>query len=311
MILSFAALAGIYVLLGAPLVAGAQVLVYIGAISVLILFAIMLTQSKAGPARLVFHHQAWAAAVLALFLVVIISVVVFATAWPLRPGPGGRDIDGHRALLFSSYVLPFEVVSMLLLAAVIGGVFLAKRETGSSRRRSTRPIRPRTHRCPCRGSFGATGAAVTCVGRAAGDAEETVSHDLNAYLILSGLLFAIGTFGFLARRNAIAMLMSIELMLNAVNLAIVAFGAFVPAARRQRRRHRPVRDGRRRRRGDGRPGDRHRHLPQPPHAAGRRVLEHAGVGVPLRDAPARRDRDTGCADARPRDLAPSRRSSSR
>jgi NADH-quinone oxidoreductase subunit K len=55
-----------------------------------------------------------------------------------------------------------------------------------------------------------------------------MSHDLNAYLILSGLLFAIGTFGFLARRNAIAMLMSIELMLNAVNLAIVAFGAFVP-----------------------------------------------------------------------------------
>jgi NADH-quinone oxidoreductase subunit K len=55
-----------------------------------------------------------------------------------------------------------------------------------------------------------------------------VSHDLNAYLILSGLMFAIGTFGFLARRNAIAMLMSIEVMLNAVNLAIVAFGAFVP-----------------------------------------------------------------------------------
>ena len=55
-----------------------------------------------------------------------------------------------------------------------------------------------------------------------------MSHDSNAYLILSGLLFAIGTFGFLARRNAIAMLMSIELMLNAVNLAIVAFGAFVP-----------------------------------------------------------------------------------
>ncbi len=55
-----------------------------------------------------------------------------------------------------------------------------------------------------------------------------MAHDLNAYLILSGLLFAIGTFGFLARRNAIAMLMSIELMLNAVNLSIVAFGAFVP-----------------------------------------------------------------------------------
>ena len=53
-----------------------------------------------------------------------------------------------------------------------------------------------------------------------------MSHSLDAYLILSGLLFAIGSFGFLARRNAISMLMSIELMLNGVNLAIVAFGAF-------------------------------------------------------------------------------------
>ena len=55
------------------------------------------------------------------------------------------------------------------------------------------------------------------------------SRSLNSYLILASLLFAIGMFGFLARRNAISMLMSIELMLNAVNLSIVAFGAFVPA----------------------------------------------------------------------------------
>jgi NADH-quinone oxidoreductase subunit K len=55
-----------------------------------------------------------------------------------------------------------------------------------------------------------------------------LANELNTYLTLSGVLFAIGTFGFLARRNAISMLMSIELMLNAVNLTIVAFGAFVP-----------------------------------------------------------------------------------
>ena len=55
-----------------------------------------------------------------------------------------------------------------------------------------------------------------------------MSNSLDAYLVLSGILFAIGSFGFLARRNAISMLMSIELMLNAVNLAIVAFGAFIP-----------------------------------------------------------------------------------
>jgi NADH:ubiquinone oxidoreductase subunit K len=56
-----------------------------------------------------------------------------------------------------------------------------------------------------------------------------VSNSLDTYLVLSGLLFAIGAFGFLARRNAISMLMSIELMINAVNLTIVAFGAFIPA----------------------------------------------------------------------------------
>ena len=55
-----------------------------------------------------------------------------------------------------------------------------------------------------------------------------IADQLNTYLTLSGILFAIGTFGFLARRNAISMLMSIELMLNAVNLTIVAFGAFIP-----------------------------------------------------------------------------------
>jgi NADH-quinone oxidoreductase subunit K len=55
-----------------------------------------------------------------------------------------------------------------------------------------------------------------------------LADDLNTYLTLSGILFGIGSFGFLARRNAISMLMSVELMLNAVNLAIVAFGAFNP-----------------------------------------------------------------------------------
>ena len=49
---------------------------------------------------------------------------------------------------------------------------------------------------------------------------------LQAYLIVSALLFAIGMFGFLARRNAILMLISIELMLNAVNLSLVAFNAY-------------------------------------------------------------------------------------
>lgn len=55
-----------------------------------------------------------------------------------------------------------------------------------------------------------------------------MSQSLEAYLVLSVMLFGIGIFGFLAKRNAIAMLMSIEIMLNAVNLSIIAFGAFTP-----------------------------------------------------------------------------------
>jgi len=56
-----------------------------------------------------------------------------------------------------------------------------------------------------------------------------IAGHLEPYLVLAGMLFAIGSFGFLARRNAISMLMSIELMLNAVNLAALAFGAFIPS----------------------------------------------------------------------------------
>ena len=62
------------------------------------------------------------------------------------------------------------------------------------------------------------------IGLAAGG-----SRSLNAYLVLAGILFTIGMFGFLARRNAISMLMAIELMLNAVNLSIVAFASFIPS----------------------------------------------------------------------------------
>jgi NADH:ubiquinone oxidoreductase subunit 6 (subunit J) len=129
MIVSFAALAGIYVMLDAPLVAAAQVLVYIGAISILVLFAIMLTQTKAGPARLVFHHQAWAGAIAAIVLAAMLVGVVTSTPWPDTVGHQLHTAtDALARMLFSDYVLPLEVVSVLLLAAVIGGVFLAKRE---------------------------------------------------------------------------------------------------------------------------------------------------------------------------------------
>jgi NAD(P)H-quinone oxidoreductase subunit 6 len=128
MIACFAALAGLYVLLGTTLIAAAQVLIYIGAISVLVLFAVMITQTKAAPTRLVFHRQAWAAALAAIGLGLLLALVVASTAWPGKGERTPSPAAELARLLFSDYVLAFEVVSILLLAAVIGGVFLAKRE---------------------------------------------------------------------------------------------------------------------------------------------------------------------------------------
>ncbi len=131
MMVAFGALAGLYVMAGAPLVAGAQVLVYIGAISVLVLFAIMITQTKAAPSRLVFQTQALPAAIAAVVLAILIAVTVTATDWPQTAGRVWTSTEDVANALFTDYVLPFEVVSVLLLAAVVGGVFLAKRERGA------------------------------------------------------------------------------------------------------------------------------------------------------------------------------------
>jgi NADH:ubiquinone oxidoreductase subunit 6 (subunit J) len=130
MIVCFGALAGLYILVGAPLVAGAQVLVYLGAISVLILFAIMLTQSKSAPARLVFQTQAVPAAIASVVLALVIALTVTATQWGAVATRVRNDTMDVAAALFNKFVLPFEIVSVLLLAAVIGGVYLAKREKG-------------------------------------------------------------------------------------------------------------------------------------------------------------------------------------
>ena len=131
MILSFAALAGIYALAGAVVVAAAQVLIYIGAISVLILFAIMLTQTKAGPAELVFHHQAWAGALAAIGLGLLMIVAFINTPWPLVTADRLHAGTEQVALLMFHdplYVFALQVIAVLLTAAVIGAVFLAKRE---------------------------------------------------------------------------------------------------------------------------------------------------------------------------------------
>jgi NADH-quinone oxidoreductase subunit J len=132
MIVCFGALAGIYVILGAPLIGAAQVIVYIGAISVLILFAIMLTQTKDAPRVLVFQTQSAAAAVASIIIAIVIALSISATDWSELSERVRLPTNILSEELFTDpgNLLPFEVIGVLLLAAVIGGVFLAKREPG-------------------------------------------------------------------------------------------------------------------------------------------------------------------------------------
>ena len=93
-----------------------------------ILFAIMLTQDKVGTARLTFQTQAAPAAVAAIVVAVLVSVAAYGTNWGAASAAVRIATNDLAHLLFDRYVLAFEAVSVLLLAAVIGGVFLAKRE---------------------------------------------------------------------------------------------------------------------------------------------------------------------------------------
>jgi NADH:ubiquinone oxidoreductase subunit 6 (subunit J) len=133
MMVCFGSLAGMYALLGAPIVAAAQVLIYLGAISVLILFAIKLTQ--AGDANLPspFHRQVWLAAIAALVVVGLIGWAVTATDWGNATVVIAINLNAMATALFTDYALPFEILSLLLLAAIIGAIYLARRPEDDER----------------------------------------------------------------------------------------------------------------------------------------------------------------------------------
>jgi NADH-quinone oxidoreductase subunit J len=129
LILSFAGLAGIYGLLGNGFLAITQVLVYIGAIAVLVLFAVMITQSKRGPARLVFQRQWWAGGIAAIVLFGLLAITIALSDFPLAQDVVASVSAAAIALsLFEDYLFAFEALGVLLLAAVIGGLYLARRD---------------------------------------------------------------------------------------------------------------------------------------------------------------------------------------
>ena len=128
LILSFAALAGVYGLLGSAFLAISQVLTYVGAIAVLVLFAVMITQSKRGPARLVFNRQWWAGALAAIVLVILMSMSVLLTEWDVAETVQVAEAREVALMVYEEYMLAFLALGVLLLAGVIGGLYLAKRD---------------------------------------------------------------------------------------------------------------------------------------------------------------------------------------
>ena len=134
---SLGAVAGLFLLLTAELMAWVQVLIYVGAVVVLVLFALMLTRAPIGPAP----GAPLARVVLASVLAVATAVVLVGTA---LAGMGdelidlsGVDVGDGRAVgaaVFTAWVLPFELLSVLLLAALVGAIVLSRGRGGERER---------------------------------------------------------------------------------------------------------------------------------------------------------------------------------
>lgn len=129
MVLCFLGVAGVYVLLDNGLLAVIQILLYVGAISVVVLFAIMLTEQKRGKLSLYFNRQSIFALPLTVATAAVLTVILTVSKLP----PNGSrstfvSLDNIALNLFRLYVFPFELVSLVLLAAMIGAIVLARRE---------------------------------------------------------------------------------------------------------------------------------------------------------------------------------------
>ena len=129
LVLVLGVVAGFYVLLSADFLAVVQVIVYVGAIMILMLFAIMLTPGQVDLPALAARGQQLAAALAALAVGAISLAVVLTTPWKVAAAPlNAPTTDALGALLLSTYVLPFEIISVLLTVAMIGAIVIARED---------------------------------------------------------------------------------------------------------------------------------------------------------------------------------------
>lgn len=134
LILAFVGVAAIYVMLEAPFIAVVQVMVYIGAIAILIIFAIMLTRRLMSKDMEQQNKQWIPSALGALALFLVLGWIVYTAGWPVHQGTIPADpISQLGQDLLTTYLVPFEIASVLLLAALVGAILIGReRETRSA-----------------------------------------------------------------------------------------------------------------------------------------------------------------------------------
>jgi NADH-quinone oxidoreductase subunit J len=129
LVLAFIGVAGFYILLEAELLAMVQLLVYVGAISILIVFAIMLSRRVMSPEFRATNEQWIGGLAAAVVLFAILVYVLLQVAWPAQPAPMPEDAIaalGAGLVDPNQFLLPFEVASVLLLVALVGAVIIAR-----------------------------------------------------------------------------------------------------------------------------------------------------------------------------------------
>jgi NADH-quinone oxidoreductase subunit J len=130
LILSFFGVTGYYILLSAGFLAVVQLFIYIGAISVLVLFAIMFSRRMMAAGQSQANHQWWLALPIVLMLLITLLGMVGSVQWPVSDVEPQGDVVLQLGLAFlGSYLIPFEVVGVLLSVALIGAIILAREKT--------------------------------------------------------------------------------------------------------------------------------------------------------------------------------------
>jgi NADH-quinone oxidoreductase subunit J len=134
LVMTFFCLAVFYVMLNAPFMAAVQIMVYAGAIIVLIIFVIMLLNVGTAEKERTTHSLAWGSVVGALVLLLTMTFLKGGDTTSVQGAITDQMVDqvGHTELIgqamFTNFLLPFEIASILLLVAIVGAVVLTKRE---------------------------------------------------------------------------------------------------------------------------------------------------------------------------------------